>query len=245
MISTITIIEDDPTLIEFLTELLKSFLEVKVESFSSGIKGVEHVKASKPNLVLVDLMLGDIHGKTVCEEIRKVHTDVPIIILTGDSTSESIVACLNAGADDYVTKPFNSEELIARVNAKIRGANGENPSTEITIRDIKIDTQTFEVFKNNKPIELTAKEFELLHYLMVNTFRVCLRDSILYSVWGYTSDVDTRVVDVHIGKLRKKLEDSKNKYIKSVRGHGYRFIDEDLVEYGRTNSKKVESSLKK
>jgi DNA-binding response OmpR family regulator len=222
MIPKIVIIEDNPELLQFLQDLVTSALEAEAVPFSSGIAAIKYIQANKPNLVLVDLFLEDIHGKTVCENIRKDYADVPIIVLTGDKSSDSLVACLAAGADDYVTKPFNSQELVARINSKIRNLLGKNH--ELRFKDLKIDLDTMEVFQNDTKLDLTSKEFELLHYLILNKARVCTRDKILFSVWGYLVEVDTRVVDVHIGKLRKKIKDGEN-YIKSIRGYGYRMIE--------------------
>jgi len=225
MIPKIVIIEDNIELLNFLKDLITNSLEADTHTFTSGVEALKYILANKPNLVLVDLMLEDLHGKTITESIRKSFSDVPIIILTGDKSSESLIACLKAGADDYVTKPFNSEELIARIHSKIRNLLGKTTSSELRSRDLIINIETMEVRKGGKKIELTSKEFELLHYLMINKSRVCTRDKILFSVWGYSSDVDTRVVDVHIGKLRKKLEDEKAEYIRSIRGYGYRLMD--------------------
>lgn len=225
MIPKIVIIEDNVELLNFLKDLITNSLEADTHTFTSGIEGLKYIVANKPNLVLVDLMLEDLHGKTITESIRKSFADVPIIILTGDKSSESLIASLKAGADDYITKPFNSEELIARIHSKIRNLLGKSTSSELRSRDVVINSETMEVRKGGKKVELTSKEFELLHYLMINKFRVCTRDKILFSVWGYSSDVDTRVVDVHIGKLRKKLHDEKGECIRSIRGYGYRLMD--------------------
>lgn len=225
MIPKIVIIEDNVELLNFLKDLISTSLEVEIQDFTSGVEGLKYVIANKPNLVILDLMLEDLHGKTITESIRNTYSDVPIIVLTSDKSSESLIACLKAGADDYVTKPFNSEELIARIHAKIRNLLGRSTANELKSKDLTINTETMEVKKGGKKIELTSKEFELLHYLMINKHRVCTRDKILFSVWGYSSDVNTRVVDVHIGKLRKKLGDKNEEYIKSIRAYGYRLMD--------------------
>lgn len=225
MIPKIVIIEDNVELLNFLKDLISNSLEADTHTFTSGVEGLNYIQANKPNLVLVDLFLEDLHGKTVTESIRKSYLDVPIIILTGDKSSESLIACLKAGADDYITKPFNSEELIARINSKIRNLLGKSNGSLLKSKDLSINAETMEVKKDGKKVELTSKEFELLNYLMINKFRVCTRDKILFSVWGYSSDVDTRVVDVHVGKLRKKLNDEKGEYIRSIRGYGYRLMD--------------------
>ncbi len=225
MVPTILIIEDNKELAEYLKELLESNIDCKAIIFTSGIESIKFIKANKPDLLLVDLYLEDIHGKTICEEVRKLYDDVPIIILTGEKSSKSVVECLNSGADDYVTKPFNADVLLARVKARIRNLTNDPKSTILKVHELTLNTETLEVYLENKKIELTTKEYELLHYLMQNEFRVCTRDKILFAVWGYTSEVDTRVVDVHIGKLRKKLTNKKYDYIKSYRGFGYRLVD--------------------
>ncbi len=223
MIPTLVIIEDNKSLVEYIQDFLKEKGECNVIGFSSGIEALKHIKSDKPDIVVIDLGLEDIHGETVCKEIRKLYLDIPIIILTGDKSKDSIISCLNAGADDYITKPFDSEELLARIKARLRNSS-ENQNTNILqASDLTLNSDTLEVFRNGKKIDLTAKEFELLKYLMSNKFRVATRDSILYAVWGYSSEVETRVVDVHIGKLRKKLEEGTNiKYIDAARGYGYR-----------------------
>lgn len=227
MIPKIVIVEDNSNLVEYLEELLKTSSEYDVTSFQSGTEALKYLKANKPDLVIIDLMLGDLHGKTVTEETRKMYADLPIIILTGDSSEESIVTCLSLGADDYITKPFSSQEFLARIKAKIRNVINDNKTTSLQCQDIKLDMDKLEVYMGNKKIDLTSKEFELLHYLIQNKFRVCTRENILFAVWGYSSEVETRVVDVHIGKLRKKLETKNKKYINSIRGYGYRMIEEE------------------
>ncbi len=222
MIPTLVLIEDNQSLVEYITDFLKEKGEFKVVGFSSGVQAIKYIKSERPNIVVIDLGLEDIHGETVCKEVRKLYQDLPIIILTGDKSKESIVSCLNAGADDYITKPFDSEEFLARINARLRIAS-DRVTNILQVADLSLNTDTLEVFRNNKKVELTAKEFELLKYLMSNKFRVSTRDNILYAVWGFSSEVETRVVDVHIGKLRKKLEEgSKIKYIDVARGYGYR-----------------------
>lgn len=227
MIAKIVIIEDDVELSQFLKDLIQNSLEAETTIFNSGTQALKNIMANKPDLVLVDLFLEDIHGKTICENIRKTYQDVPIIILTGDKSSDSVIACLNAGADDYITKPFNSDELVARISSKIRNLLNQTKSSELTFKDLRLNLETIEVFKGDKKLDLTSKEFELLYYLVLNKFRVCTRDKILFSVWGFSSEVDTRVVDVHIGKLRKKLEKSGEDYITTVRAYGYRMVEEN------------------
>lgn len=225
MVPTLVIIEDNKDLVEYIKEFLKEHGGLNVIGFHTGVEGLKHLKSNKPDIIIVDLQLEDIHGEALCKQIREVYSDVPIIILTGNKSQESIISCLNAGADDYITKPFNSDELLARVRARLRHVNTDSSSSVLTAGDITLNPETLEVTRGEEKITLTAKEFELLKYLLTNKFRVSTRDHILYAVWGYTAEINTRVVDVHIGKLRKKLEEGTNKtYIESVRGYGYKIL---------------------
>jgi len=224
MLKKILIVEDNKELIEYLKEFFKLKGEFNVEGLSTGVEALKLLKKEKPDLIIIDLQLADIKGETICMEARKTYNDLPIIILTGDKSPSSIISCLNSGADDYVTKPFNAEELLARVNARLRSVNTNSNAAILSVKDLSINLDTLEVTKGDKKIEFTSKEFELLKYLIINKKRICTRDKIIYSVWGYNSEVETRVVDVHIGKLRKKLETDTEKYIESVRSYGYRIL---------------------
>jgi len=152
MIPKIVIIEDNVELLNFLKDLISNSLEADTHTYTSGVEGLKYILANKPNLVLVDLFLEDLHGKTVTESIRKTYLDVPIIILTGDKSSESLIACLKAGADDYITKPFNSEELVARIHSKIRNLLGKSTGSELKSKDLSINTETMEVKKVGKKL---------------------------------------------------------------------------------------------
>jgi DNA-binding response OmpR family regulator len=225
MVPTIVVIDDDQQLLDYLKDLFKSTEEMNVKGFTSGISGLNYLKNETPKLVLLDLSLEDIHGSSLVGEIRKIHSNLPIVILTGDDSNEMLIRCLNMGADDYITKPFNNDELIARVKSKLRNLRLDDEKEILMIQDLVLNPETLEVKKAGKPVTLTGKEFQLLHYLMINSHRVCTRDKILFSVWGYSADIDTRVVDVHIAKLRKKLKDKNTNYIQSLRGFGYRMVE--------------------
>jgi len=223
MIPTLVIVEDNASLVEYIQDFLKVKGECNVIGFSSGIEALKYFKSNKPNIAVIDLGLEDIHGEEVCREVRKFYPELPIIILTGDRSKDSIISCLNSGADDYITKPFDSEEFLARIKARLRNASDSANTNILQAADLTLNIDTLEVFRNGVKVDLTAKEFELLKYLMSNKFRVSTRDSILYAVWGFSSEVETRVVDVHIGKLRKKLEEGTDtRYIDAARGYGYR-----------------------
>lgn len=226
MITTIALIDDDQNLVKYLQELFKTSLEMNLKGFSSGIEGLNFLKREEPKLLILDLSLDDLQGISVYEEARKIHPNMPIIILTGNDSPEMLVQLLNMGANDYITKPFNNDELIARVRNKLRPSTDASSKKILRTRDLIVDTERMKVTRNGKDISLTGKELLLLQYLLINKERVCTRDKILFSVWGYSAEVESRVVDVHVAKLRKKLEDKNHQYIESVRGFGYRIIEE-------------------
>ena len=213
----VLVIEDDPGIEEFLKELLLDN-GFNAEIAADGIIALQNIKKSPPDLIILDLGLPKMSGETVCQEIKKKYPDIPIIILTAKGESNDIVNGLNLGADDYITKPFVAEELLARVKARLR-SNGD---TKLQADDLQLDSKTFEVRRANKPIALSPHEFKLLEYLLSNKGRVVTREMILNRVWSYSYDVNTRVVDVYMGYLRKKIDsESEKKLIHSVRGFGY------------------------
>lgn len=225
MVTTIALIDDDQNLIKYLQELFKTSLEMNVKGFSSGIEGLNFLKSEEPKLLILDLTLDDLQGISVYEEVRKIHPSMPIIILTGNDSPDMLVKLLNMGANDYITKPFNNEELLARVKNKLKSTQEKSPTKILKAKDLVVDTERMKVTKNGKEIQLTGKELLLLEYLLINKERVCTRDKILFSVWGYSAEVESRVVDVHVAKLRKKLENKNQQYIESVRGFGYRILE--------------------
>ena len=218
MLETILVVEDDRELQRFLLELL---LEegFSAKGVSEGSRVIDMIEKTNPNLILLDLGLPDITGETVCKEIKKSYATLPIIMLTAKSAVTDIVEGLNIGADDYVTKPFAAEELIARIKARLR-KNGNQ--TKLKVGDLELDQQTFSVKRAGKEISLTPQEFKLLQYLMSNSGRVLTREMILNKIWLFSTDVGTRVVDVYIGYLRKKIDlGYEKKLIHSIRGFGY------------------------
>mgnify|MGYP001415228427 CR=1 FL=1 len=228
MLKKIAIIEDNVDIIGFIKEFLKNAGDFDVIGHTSGIEGVKSIQNNKPDLVIVDLELGDLRGETICTELRKSYSDqeLPIIILTGEKSYESVVTCLNSGADDYITKPFNADELLARINARLRSTQNTPSKSILTCADLELNTETLEVSRGGKKIELTAKEFELLKFLLINKDRILTREKLLNAVWGYSIIVNTRVVDVHVGKLRKKIDEGYGKeLIDTMRGFGYKITD--------------------
>ena len=224
MISRILIVEDDKDLREYLKDLLLSN-NYLVELSSDGASALSYLKKTEPDLVILDLGLPDIDGKSVCIEIKKTYPDLPILILTARHSTAEIVTGLNLGADDYVVKPFVGEELMARIKARLR--NKDNGKSVLKVADLKLDNSKMIVERGGKQISLTKTEFDLLHFLMKNSGRVMTRETILNKIWLYSPDIESRVVDVYVGYLRKKIDKGRNnKLILSIRGFGYTIREE-------------------
>lgn len=219
MIMKILVVEDERDLREYLKELLLDN-NYTVELADDGASALNYIKKTRPDLVILDLGLPDIDGKTVCIDIKKIYPDLPVLILTARNTTNDIVTGLNLGADDYMAKPFVSDELIARIKVKLR--HTDNDKNVLQVSDLKMDTRTMEVDRGGKLISLTKTEFDLLRYLMINQGKVLTRENILNRIWLYSPDIESRVVDVYIGYLRRKIDnDNPVKLIQSIRGFGY------------------------
>lgn len=224
----ILIVDDE----EHIVELLKYNMEAcgyETITASNGAEALEKVEKEKPDLILLDLMLPVINGIEVAKEIKSKSnlSDISIIMLTAKSEESDKIAGLDLGADDYITKPFSVKELIARVKAVLRRTAQDKKEVE-DLSDfgrLKIDNVRHEVIIDDKIINMTLKEFELLSILVKNKDKILKREKLLEKIWGYEAALETRTVDVHIRYLRKKIEiDDKNpKYIETIRGIGYRF----------------------
>jgi DNA-binding response OmpR family regulator len=219
MVRRIFVIEDELDIREFLKELLVEE-GYAVQTAEDGIEGLTILKKTEPDLIILDLGLPKMSGESVCLEIRKKYPHIPVIIVTGRDTTPDIIRGLSLGADDYITKPFNADELLARIKARLRAVNHDEEKIELG--DLILDPKSFEVRRGDTSIALTPQEFKLLHYLMINKGNVLTRDMILNRIWPNSPDVETRVVDVYVGYLRKKIDNGYNKkLIHSVRGFGY------------------------
>jgi len=225
---TILLIEDEKNIVE----LVKYNLEqegFRVISASRGRAGLETAQKERPALVVLDLMLPELSGMEICKILKHDPRTkkIPIIMLTAKGTESDKVAGLELGADDYITKPFSPREFVARVKAVLRRI-GEEPEQDILRSgDIELDITKHELRIKGKVIEVTVKEFSLLHALLSSKSRVLTRDSLLEQVWGYENsmNLETRTVDMHITQLRKKLGKSANQIV-TVKGVGYRFDEE-------------------
>lgn len=219
MVQTILVVEDDKGLQKYLRELLLDN-DYAIKVAGDGIQALDTIKRVEPDLMVLDLGLPNMSGEAVCLEVRKKYPKLPVIILTAKAGTADIVQGLNLGADDYITKPFVADEFLARIKARLRRIG--NTENILKVADLELDSKTLEVKRAGKQIQLTPQEFKLLQYLMSNKGRILTREMILNRIWLYSSEVETRVVDVYIGYLRKKIDSGSNKkLLHSVRGFGY------------------------
>jgi DNA-binding response OmpR family regulator len=219
MLKTILVVEDEK---DIRDSLKKSLTEnnYAVETAEDGAQALSLVEKKIPDLVILDLGLPKISGESVLQEIKKNYPNMPVIILSAKSTTSDIVTGFNLGADNYVPKPFVIEELLARIKARFSSMG--DGRFKLQVADLELNDDTKEVKRGGKLISLTPKEFELLHYLMANSGRVLSRESILNKIWLYSPEIESRVVDVYIGYLRRKIDyRQKKKLIHSIRGFGY------------------------
>lgn len=216
------IVEDEPNLLSVIRKGL-SEKNHEVSAALDGTTALEMISNNTFDVVILDLMLPDINGLEICRRLRAQNNFVPILMLTALDSSENIVTGLNAGADDYMAKPFKFAELDARINALARRAGQEQkPAEIITIDDLTIDKRTKMVTRNGNTITLTAKEFRLLFYLAKNAGVIVSREKILDNVWNINFDMNTNVVDVYINYLRKKVDKPFNtNLIHTIKGLGY------------------------
>lgn len=225
----VLIVDDEKTLVKALTFNLQKE-GFRVDAAYDGEEALEKVFSLKPDVVVLDLMLPEVDGFEVCRRIRK-KLDVPIIMLTARSEDIDKVLGLELGADDYLTKPFNSRELVARIKAILRRStvSEQESRKQIQIGKLQIDLLQHRVRLGNKEVNLTSKEFALLSFLALNAGNVYSREQLLAQVWGYDYYGDVRTVDVHIRHLREKIENdpANPEYIITVWGTGYK-LREDI-----------------
>lgn len=224
MNENILIIEDEEALRMTLSDRLRSEGYI-VEFAADGEQGYEKATRSPFDLIILDIMLPRISGLEVCRGIRQAGLATPILVLTARGQTVDKVAGLKLGADDYVTKPFDTMELIARIEALLRRSNTRVGQGVYKFGAIRVDLRGTEVSRDGETVSLTAREFQLLRYLIEHQGATLSRPDILRKVWGYDTNTFTRTVDVHIASLRQKLEESpkKPKWILTVPGLGYKF----------------------
>ncbi|WP_283701223.1 response regulator transcription factor [Clostridium perfringens] len=222
LLGKILIVDDD----ENICEVIKMYLETtgyNVKVAHDGKADKEEFVNFSPNLVVLDMMLPGIDGMEVLKWIRK-DSNVPVIMLTAKGETFDKVLALEIGADDYVVKPFEPKELLARVKAVMRRYSGEEPDNVVlNFPGLTIDANSYKVIYNGEEVKTPPKEFELLHYLASNKNKVFTRDQLLCEVWGYDYPGDSRTVDVHIKRLREKLNGGEEWQLETVWGVGYKF----------------------
>lgn len=219
----ILVVDDDV----YICELIKLYLTKEgydVLAVHDGFKALEAIREEAPHLVILDIMLPKLDGWDVCRELKKV-SDIPIIMLTAKDDTFDKVLGLKIGADDYVVKPFEPRELVARVDAVLRRYQKQGmPSQQIVLSNLLIDRDGYKIKVKNQVLELPPKEMELLYFLVKNKNRVFTREQLIEQIWGFDFEGDNRTIDVHIKRLREKLEPVASQYqIKTVWGVGYKF----------------------
>lgn len=215
------VVEDDATIGSAISDALSAH-GLEVTWHRSGADVATFVAGSSPDLVLLDAGLPDIDGFTLCRLLRSQHPDLPIILVTARDADIDIVVGLDAGANDYVTKPFSMTVLLARVRAQLRTSDAQNPDAPITLGELRIDPSAYTASLAGEPMELRPREFQLLVYLAREAGRVVTRDRLLADIWDLHWESSTKTVDMHIVTIRRKLGSSIE--IVTVRGVGYRLV---------------------
>jgi two-component system OmpR family response regulator len=219
--SRVLVVDDEPNIVELISMALR-FQGFVVETAASGRETIVAVGTFKPHLIVLDVMLGDMEGFEVAERLGAQRAGVPIVFLTARDSTEDKVRGLSGGGDDYMTKPFSLEELVARIRTILRRTGqAAADSGRLVFADLELDEESREVTRAGAPIELTATEYRLLRYLMLNPRRVLTRAQLLDHVWNYDFGGDGRVLETYISYLRKKLDEHGPSLIRTVRGVGY------------------------
>lgn len=214
----VLVVDDEESIQDFISMALEHE-GYQVILASTGLEALEKFQQERPQLVVLDWMLPDLDGLQVCQRLRQAST-VPVLMLTARGEWEDRVKGLDAGADDYLTKPFKYQELLARLRAILR-RTGANLGTVMTFGDLSLNCSSRTVTRADRPVELTHREFELLEYLMRNPRQLVTREQLLNHIWGWDYDGNANVVEVHLSSLRAKLQDQDRKLIRTVRGAGY------------------------
>jgi two-component system OmpR family response regulator len=222
-VSTLTrilVVDDEP----YITDLLGAALRFEgftVETAATGGDAMTMAERGRHDLVLLDVMLPDVDGTEVCRRMRAQGNRTPVLFLTARDGTEDKVGGLTAGGDDYVTKPFSLDELVARIHAVLRRTSPTRENDRLTFSDLEMDDETHEVWRQGLVIELTATEFNLLRYMLENARRVLSKSEILDHVWHYDFDGDPNIVETYISYLRKKIDRVDPPLIHTIRGVGY------------------------
>jgi two-component system OmpR family response regulator len=217
----VLVVDDEPNIVDVISMALR-YQGFEVAAASNGSEALSQVKAFRPHLMVLDVMMPDMDGFEVAERLGAQRAGVPIIFLTARDSTEDKVRGLTIGGDDYITKPFSLEELVARIRTVLRRSGAAAPeSARLVFEVLELDEDTMEVTRAGVPVDLTATEYRLLRYLMMNPRRVMTRAQLLDHVWDYDFGGDGRVLETYISYLRKKIDDGHEPLIQTVRGVGY------------------------
>jgi two-component system OmpR family response regulator len=217
----ILVVDDEPNIADVVSMALR-FQGFDVETAGTGTDAISAVTSFRPHLIVLDIMLPDMEGFDVAQRLGAQRARVPIIFLTARDATDDKIRGLTLGGDDYVTKPFSLEELVARIRAILRRSGLAEPeSSRLTFEDLELDEDAHEVTRSGSHVELTATEYRLLRYLMLNPRRVLTRSQLLEHVWEYDFGGDARVLETYVSYLRKKLDKHGPPLIHTVRGVGY------------------------
>ena len=224
----VLVVEDEEAIRTGLIDVLV-FHGYEADSAATGPEGLEKALTGKFELILLDIMLPGMDGYEICDRIRAVDRNQPIIMLTAKTSDDEIIQGLKLGADDYVAKPFSIQQLVLRVEAVLRRSQvGQEQARTLIIGNVEIDTENLSGLNGSEEIAFTKREIEVLSYLALNSERPVSREELLLKVWGYARglDIETRTVDIHIAKLRRKIEADPKQPEKliTVRGAGYRIV---------------------
>jgi two-component system, OmpR family, response regulator len=217
----ILVVDDEPNIADVVSMALR-FQGFEVETAGTGTDAISAVTSFRPHLIVLDIMLPDMEGFDVAQRLGAQRARVPIIFLTARDATDDKIRGLTLGGDDYVTKPFSLEELVARIRAILRRSGLAEPeSSRLTFEDLELDEDAHEVTRSGNHVDLTATEYRLLRYLMLNPRRVLTRSQLLEHVWEYDFGGDARVLETYVSYLRKKLDKHGPPLIHTVRGVGY------------------------
>jgi two-component system OmpR family response regulator len=217
----VLVVDDEPNILDVVSMALR-FQGFAVETAGTGAQALASVRDFRPDLIVLDVMLPDMEGFDVAERLGAQRARVPIVFLTARDATDDKVRGLTLGGDDYMTKPFSLEELIARIRSVLRRAGVAEPeSGRLVFEDVELDEDAREVVRNGQYVELTATEYRLLRYLMLNPRRVLTRTQLLEHVWHYDFNGDARVLETYVSYLRRKLDAHGPPLIHTVRGVGY------------------------
>ena len=216
------VVEDEPNILELLSASLR-YAGFDVVTAAAGSEAVQAAQRHRPDLIVLDVMLPDMDGFDVIRRLRGGGARIPVVFLTARDATDDKIRGLTLGGDDYVTKPFSLEEVIARIRAVLRRTRGEGsePSPRLTFADLELDEESHEVWRGGQPIQLSPTEFKLLRYFMSNANRVLSKMQILDHVWDYDFRGDTGIVESYVSVLRRKVDTKEPRLIHTLRGVGY------------------------